>query len=324
MAKKNSSLRTALEVAIPALLLLACALFVFRRSVYEPPAVSQKAPVAPVAAPVAAPAVPADAPEEAEVLSVSGPVQRARANGAWKKLEAGERLKADESIRTGKGGRSELRIGDKSRLAVTDSTQVTIRELTHAVHRFKLERGRLAVDYQPDGERVLKIESEGSGAVAETSGARFSVLSSGSTVAVATETGSVNLRAADQVVSVGEGQQAVAQKGEPPGAPVATQALPIKLLLKVAGADTQEVCARVSGQANPGSEVLVDGVPAQVDGGGRFEVKVPRRPADKKEVLVAMRDPLGREELRTVPCGALGEGNVDDLAMRWKKRRVAQ
>ncbi len=322
MAKTKSRLRSVLEVAIPALLLLACALFVFRHSVYEPPASAPQASAAP-ASPTA-PAVRADAPEEAVVLSVTGPVQRAHANGAWAKLTAGERLKADESIRTGKGGSTDLRIGDRSRLMVTDSTQVTIRELTHAVHRFKLDRGRLAVDYKPDGERVLKIESEGSAAVAETTGARFSVLSSGSTVAVATETGSVNLRAAGHVVAIGEGQQAVARGDEAPGAPVFVAALPIKLLLKVAGADTQELCARVSGQADPGSEVLIDGVPAQVDEAGRFEVKVPRRPAEKKDVLVAMRDPLGREETRTVPCGALGEGNVDGLAIRWKKRKVAQ
>ncbi len=320
MAKSKSRLRSVLEVAIPALLVLACALVVFRRSVYEPPAAAPQVTALPALP--ASPAVRADAPEEAVVLSVTGPVQRAHANGAWAKLLAGERLKADESIRTGKGGSTDLRIGDKSRLSVTDSTQVTIRELTHAVHRFKLDRGRLAVDYKPDGERVLKIESEGSDAVAETTGARFSVLSSGSTIAVATETGSVNLRAAGQVVAIGEGRQAVARKDEAPGAALAV--LPVKLLLKVAGADTQDLCASVSGQADPGSEVLVDGVPAQVDKAGHFEVKVPRRPAEKKNVLVAMRDPLGREETRTIPCGALGDGNVDDLAIRWKKRLVAQ
>ena len=39
--------------------------------------------------------------------------------------------------------------------------------------------GRIKVDDQPDGRRVLRIESEGAGGVAETTSARFSVLSTG-------------------------------------------------------------------------------------------------------------------------------------------------
>ena len=317
MAKTKTRLRAALEVTIPVLLLLLLALLVFRRSVYEPPAAPQ-----PGAAQLASAAPPRpDGPEQAVVTSVTGPVQRVHSGGPPVKLRIGERLQADDSIRTGKGGRISLRIGERSNLSVTDSTQVTIRELTHALHRFKLDRGRLAVDYQPDGERVLKIESEGSGAVAETSGARFSVLSTGSTIAVATETGSVNLRAADHLVAVGKGQQGVAREGS---APSAGAALPVKLLLKIAAADSPDLCARVSGQTWPGSEVVVDGVPAEVDAAGRFEVRVARRPADKKEVLVALRDPLGRKQTRTVPCGPEGEASVADLAMRWKKRKVPQ
>lgn len=310
MPQQKKNRRWALELAVAALLLLVVAFLLFRRSVYEPPA-----PPEPVAAvPVPVPAAPA--PEQAVVLNVTGNVEKAH-GGEWSPLAVGDRLGSDESIRTGKGGRTDLRIGDKSNLSVTESTQVTIRELTRAVHRFRLERGRLAVDYKPDGERVLKIENEG--AVAETHGARFSVLSTGATVAVATETGSVNFKAADKEVVVGEGQTAVARKGEAPEAPEPTAAVPVALLLKVAAAipaENEKVCTRVSGSVAAGSEVLVDGVPAALDAQGRFDAEVPRRPSDKKQVLVATRDPLGREQTRAIPCDPT-DPRIHRLGIQW-------
>ncbi|MCA1829753.1 MAG: hypothetical protein LC689_22765, partial [Myxococcales bacterium] len=174
-----------------------------------------------------------------------------------------------------------------------------------------------AVDYKPDGERVLKIENEG--AVTETHGARFSVLSTGATIAVATELGSVNFKAADREVVVGEGQTAIARKGEPPTAPEPTAAVPVELLLKVASAipaDNERICTRVSGVVAAGSEVLMDGVPVPADAEGRFAAEVPRDPPDKKAVLVATRDPLGREQTRSVPCD-LTDPRIHKLGIQW-------
>ena len=319
MAKAKSGARSAAEVAVATLLFLFAAFLLFRHTVYQPPARSadRGADQPPGAAQQA---LAAPAPQEAVVLSVAGSVERARGSGPWSRLVPGERLKADESIRTGKSGRTDLRIGDKSTLAVTESTQVTIRELTRAVHRFRLERGRLAVDYKPDGERVLKIENESSSAVAETRGARFSVLSTGSTIAVATETGSVNLRAAQGQVEVREGQTAAVHQGDAPSVPEPIAPVPIPLLLKVAAAvpsENEQLCARVTGTAQDGAEVLVDGVPADVDREGRFSVAVPRKPSDKTEVLVAMRDAAGREQSRTVPCDAL-DPRIRRVGIRWE------
>ena len=319
MPKAKSGARSAAEVAVATLLLVCAAFVLFRHTVYQPPTASTDhgGDQPPVAAQRAqAPA----APQEAVVLSVAGSAERARGSGPWSRLLPGEHLKADESIRTGKNGRTDLRIGDKSTLAVTESTQVTIRELTRAVHRFRLERGRLAVDYKPDGERVLKIESESGGAVAETRGARFSVLSTGSTIAVATETGSVNLRAAEREVEIREGQTASVRRGEAPGPAERIAPVPIPLLLKVAAAipnENEQLCARVTGTAQTGAEVLMDGVPADVDRKGRFSMTVPRKPADKTEVLVAMRDAAGREQSRTLPCDAL-DPRIRRVGMRWE------
>ena len=321
MAGAKSSRRSTLEVAAATLLLLFAAFLLFRRIVYEPDLPPGNSSGRARAALTAAVEL---TPEEAVVVSVTGSVERARGSGEWSMLAAGDRLQADESIRTAMGARAHLRIGDQGNLAVTESTQVTIRELTRAVHRFRLDRGRLAVDYKPDGERVLKIEGEGAGAVAETHGARFSVLSTGSTVAVATELGSVKLRGAQGEVVVAGGQAATVHSGESPNAPDAIAPVPVPLLLKVAGTiatDDEKLCTRVSGSAGSGAEVLVDGLPVKLDREGRFSINVPRTPKDKERVLVAMRDAAGREQSRAVPCDPL-DPRIRHVGIDWDAEEV--
>jgi FecR protein len=304
------------------MLLFGAALFVFRGWLWQRPApagsseAAVRLPLPPVPLP------PEEGPEEATVVEVAGEVERAPSGGAWSRLTAGERVREGESIRTGKGARTNLRIGEKARLSVTEQTQVDIRALTRAVHRFQLARGRLAVDYQPEGKRLLQIEDPSSGAVAETKGARFGILSSGMTVAIATETGAVDLRAAGGEVQVGEGQGAVAIRGESPQAPQAFAALPAALLLKVAQPSSEDaLCARVAGAAEPGTELFIDGEPVPLDRKRRFAVDVPRTPRSKASVLVALRDAAGRERVRTVECGAPeSDSGVDGMAVRWRKK----
>jgi len=228
---------------------------------------------------------------------------------------AGEHLRADDSLRTGKGATTDLRIGDRSRLTVTESSQLTIREISAKSHRFQLARGRVKADYKPDGQRVLRIES--AGGVVESRGARFSMLSTGTAVAIATDTGAVTLRAQDGSVEVGEGQQAVALQGRPPSA---SEPIPAAVLLKVANAAaaTDEVCATVEGVAPPGAEVSVEGAPAVVGPDGHFRVRVPRS-ADRREVVVALRDAAGREETRKVRC-VDPPARIRDFAIHWRKR----
>lgn len=318
--KTGRQARPWLKAAVAGALLLVLAMLVFRGAVYQPQASAPPRPAAPAGPP--APAAEAESNETAVVTAAVGPVQRATGSGTYTPIAPGDRLRADDAIRTGRGGRADLRIGDKSELSVAEQSQVSIRELSRAVHRFKLERGRLSVDYKPDGMRVLRIENEASGGVAEAFSARFSVLSTGATIAVATETGSVDLRAADQVVTVAAGRQALAQKGAPPTAP---EEIPVRLLLKVAGAagaPQQGLCARVEGVAQPGSQVLIDGVPVEVGRDGRFSVPVPRDTPRKKAVLVAMRDVMGRQQQKTVPCaGEAPESAIHDFAIRWRGKR---
>ncbi|MFL5376565.1 MAG: FecR domain-containing protein [Myxococcales bacterium] len=308
-ARKQTS-----RVVLVVLLLLvgfAGARWVFLRTIYEPPVET----AAPRAQPAPAPA-PAPAPvvAEAVVESVSGRVERNVAT-RWIDVSVGDHLRADDSLRTSRGARTALRIGENSRLTVTEGSQLTIRELTEQVHRFQV-RGNVFVDYKPDGQRVLRIENEENGAVAEAREARFSVLSTGTSLAIATESGSVDLKSKDQTIHVATGEQAFARAGE---APRPATPIPTQLLLKVANAAAAGAtfCADVEGSAPPGAEVLVDGQPVDLDERGRFSIRVPRSPG-KRLVTVETRDASGRRKAREVPCVA-DPARIKDLAIRWKR-----
>jgi len=303
--------RTIVEAVAVLVALLAGALVLFRWTLYRPT----------VRAAVVQGHDEARA-DEAIVVAVAGDVVRLSPNGGISALAVGQRLRADDSVRTGRGGRTDLQVGARSRLTVAEATQLTVREITEKVHRFKLTRGRIAVDYQADGARLLRIESADGAAVAETQGARFGVLSTGTAVAIATETGAVNLTSDRKTVEVAAGTQAVAMAGEPPSS---AEPIPARLLLKVADAapaqDREEkLCAEVEGTAPAGSEVLVDGTPAAIAEDGQFRVRVPAD-ASKTSVLVAIRDASGRETTRAIPCGTSGTmPHIKDFAIRWRKK----
>src|SRR3989442_3893146 len=290
MMMRRGRTRMLLEAGGVAAVLLTGAWLLFRGTVYRP------APAGPVAH-----AAEESKVDEAIVVAVIGDVVRLSPSGGTSALAAGQRLRADDSVRTGRGGRTDLQLGARSRITVAEGTQLMVREITEKLHRFRLTRGRIAVDYQADGVRLLRIESADGGAVAETLGARFGVLSTGTAVAIATATGEVNLTSQHKTVEVRAGTQSVAAAGKPP---LGAEPIPAKLLLKVADAaaapDRGGLCAEVAGTAPAGAEVLVDAAPAAVAGDGRFRVRVPPAP-DKKDAAGALPDAGGRETIPTVP-----------------------
>jgi hypothetical protein len=310
-ATRRRRTRTVLEALALVLALTVGAWALFRGTLYRAPA--------PPPPPVHASEEPRA--EEAIVVAVSGDVVRLSPNGGTSALAVGQRLGADDSVRTGHGGRTDLQVGARSRLTIAEGTQLTVREVTEKVHRFKLTRGRIAVDYQADGARLLRIESADGSAVAETQGARFGVLSTGTAVAIATQTGAVNLTSQQKTVEVPAGTQSIALVGQPPSG---AEPIPARLLLKVADAvaaqERDGVCAEVEGTAPAGAEVLVDGAPAAVADDGRFHVRVPAAP-EKVSAVVAIRDAEGRETAKTIPCsGASSMARIKDFAIRWRKK----
>jgi len=304
---RGKAARTVVEASALLAAMLALSWLVFRHTLYTPaPGPMAKAEQARA--------------DEAIVVAVVGEVVRLSPGAQPSALVAGQRLLPEDSLRTGRGARTDLVMGAGSRLTVAEGTQLTVREITEKVHRFKLARGRVAVDYAERGGRVLRIESDSGGAVAETEGARFGMLSTGATVAIATESGAVRLTAQGARAIVPAGYQATAQVGQ---APSAAEPIPARLLLKIAEAPqthaVEGFCAEVSGTAPRGAEATVDGVRAEVAEDGRFHVRVPRA-AGKTSFQVAIRDASGRSTARKLPCAA-ARPQIEDLAIEWKRRR---
>lgn len=281
------------------------------------PAPAGHAPVAPAPAPAKAVASEPEA-MVVVVMDVEGSVERGQGE-AWKPLQAGDTLGHADSIRANAGARAELRVGaEDSQLTLLEGTEVKVAEVTRAVHAFQLKRGRVKVNYLPSEGRVLHLETE-DGAVAETHGARFTLLRSGLTVAVATETGSVNLQSAGASVQVGAGEQSVAVAGQGPSAPVA---IPKQVLLQVARrASGEALCATLVGQVRPGTEVWVDGAPAEVTREGRFQVRVSRSKG-REGVRVEAKEPGGRVKEQLVAClpahtRTPAAGGKDEVEFNW-------
>jgi ferric-dicitrate binding protein FerR (iron transport regulator) len=249
------------------------------------------------------------------VSAVAGTLQRRGAAGEWAAVTVGDRLAPDDVLRTPPGSTATLAVGDRSRIALSDATQLTVREITAAVQRLRLSRGRISVDHQPDGARVMIVETERGDAEARAGAARFSALSTGASLAVATEAGVVRLENDRGSVEVKEGEQAVAFRGAAPSRPAP---IPRRLLLRLANAAAAAppaLCAVVEGTVRPGTEVRVDGQRVDPGPDGRFTQRVDRR-RGVTSVAVVTREVSGAVVERRVDCAAI-DPRLQDFAVRW-------
>lgn len=236
-------------------------------------------------------------PENAYVIAVQGGAEWTSGSG-WKVLAAGDRLAGHETIRTGEGSQVDLRVGgEESRLILPEWSELRVVEVTRVLHRFKLSRGRIVADYKESGPRVLRIEV--GDAVAEAQASRFNVLGTSTAVAVAVESGTVDLSAAGSSVRVGAGQQSTARVGQ---APSLAEPIPVEVLLKVARlAAADRLCSSIEGVVRPGAEVRVGEQVVEVAEDGRFKLDVPRRKGVEAVKLIA-REVGGATKEQLVAC----------------------
>lgn len=250
------------------------------------------------------------------VVEVSGTATRATASGAVVPLTAGLELSVDDRLRTEPDSRLRLRIGERSTVDLADRAEVQVRELSDSVQRLGLVYGRAVVDYREDGGRELRIENGDGNAVARVREGKFSILSTGTTVAVATETGQVDLSAAGETVTVGADRQSIVSGG-PPSRPLA---IPVEVVLRVVdpGCRVQrETSYNVSGRTSPGASVTVNQVRARVNGKGDFSVRLPLR-VGKNRIEVVSVDVAGHTERRVFPCVTVDPGApIKDVDIRW-------
>ena len=150
------------------------------------------------------------------------------------------------------------------------------------------------------GTSKLRVETEGSDAVAEADRGEFSMSSSGTgTVVVAARQGSVHVSAQQKTVTVSPGEQSVVTAGLPPTTPAA---VPPALFLKVHGpksAVQSDTRATISGTSVPGAIVSINGVHTAANERGEFSAIVPLNEG-KNQIHVDAQDVLGRREQAAV------------------------
>ncbi|WNG18219.1 hypothetical protein [Cystobacter fuscus] len=244
--------------------------FLFLHDTPTPTPVSVPAPTSEVHAP---PPPPAPAPPrlvELTLQEIRGTVEVRRGGGAWRGASVGEALRASDAVRTLAGSYAVLIGGEAVEVRMEPGTEVTVAELTDKLSRLLLEKGMTTARVRAGSgsPHALEMTASGSDAVARSQGGAFSVSNNGAgTVALATLEGETTLSGQQRSVLVLAGQQSVVRPGQAPSAPTP---IPTSLLLKVNWPDRPRRQILVSGQTEPGTQVLANGEGVLPDAQGRF------------------------------------------------------
>jgi hypothetical protein len=235
------------------------------------------------------------------VTAVRGKVEKRGADGAWVALKVGDPLRADEAIRTGRNAEANLAVGNGVTVRLSPRSQFAVREIAEGLSRVRLGQGHVTASVDPTGRRVLRVETPGSDAVAESSGGEFGIVTDGQgQLTVAATTGSVKLKAKGETVAVEAGQTATANAGEVPSAP---REIPKSLFVKLADVNrtrTNQPYTDVQGSTDPASVVKIGDQVAQVDDKGKFKVRVPLVDGPNR-VSVEVLDAAGRRKDLDLP-----------------------
>jgi ferric-dicitrate binding protein FerR (iron transport regulator) len=215
------------------------------------------------------------APETLRLSLVSGSVEVAGPDGAWRPAAPGTALSSRDRIRTGDDGEAQLTAADGSTVKLLAATDARVAELRRELKRLTLGAGMLEADVRDDPSRVFEVDLDGKGGAARTRGAAFTASSNGAgSAAVATRRGEVILAARGREVVIRTGQYA---RIAPDAAPDEPKPIPPSLFLKV---DWPEGASRkpqvtVAGVTAPGARVRIEGHYLPVDEKGRYTTTVP-------------------------------------------------
>ncbi len=247
--------------------------------------------------------------EGAVVVAAATGVQRSAGSG-WVKAKPGDGLRVADSIRTGTAGTAEIVLARGASVTVAERSELTVRELTAAVQRLGVARGRIAVDVKPDALRILRIEDRSGTIFASASGGRWHVVATPRGLGVAVEDGDVRVESAGAAVDVSAGSESAAWRGATPLPPAP---IPHDLVLRPAReAENRRsgICAVL--QTDVASEVTVNGEPADVRADGTVTIRVPPR-ARRRGADVVVRHATGTVERKTIPCsdGGAKAGNAE-------------
>jgi hypothetical protein len=220
---------------------------------------------------------PEPPPETLVVTALSGRVEVAGADGAWRPARLGLTLSAQTRVRTDDEGAAELRATDGSSVRLMAGTEARVEELRRELKRLHLGAGMVEADVRDDPGRVFEVELDDQGGTARTRGASFTASSNGAgSAAVASRRGEVILSARGREVVIRTGQYARLRPGAPPDDPAP---VPASLFLKVAWPSPTSRSQRlvVAGETAPGARVKLGRHFVRVGDDGRYQgtVEVP-------------------------------------------------
>lgn len=251
------------------------------------------------------------------VLSAKGIVERRNPNAdRWTLVEKGDEIRPDDSIKTNKDAVARLSIDEKSEVELKEKSEIRFAASALRQATITLAAGQMAVDYEQNNSVSLKITTSDGSTVAQTNGGSFSIQNVDGAVALATQQGSVELTAANDTVTVEEGQYTNVLPGH---SPQRVRPIPLEVMLKVAGHSRlvkDKSYIKVQGQADSGANVRINGKPARVLADGRFSSRVSLKPG-KNRIHIVSLTPWGRveKELPLVTMTRMGEAEEADV--RW-------
>lgn len=250
--------------------------------------------------------------------SVEGQVQRSRGDKPWTQAQAGDRLHEEERIRTSKGGRATVGLGDETTVLLGAESEIGVLPAKNGTRRLALKSGRVAVKHRGASGQRVRVESD-RGQVIETQDGDFAARVGKNGFSIAMERGTADFTSAGTTVKVAENEQTFAA---PDLVPSPAAPIPTEVLLEVGRIVTLRDRCRVSGTAPRGAEVSVDGQSIEVDSDGQFFTTIARR-THPAEIAVTTVDTLGRVASKKLSCPIIlnskRKPKIRELSIEWGK-----
>lgn len=220
--------------------------------------------------------VPEEKIAELKLSDIQGEVEIRTAKGEWKKAEKGQTLKASDAVRTKDGSYAVLVGGEAYEVRMEAGTEVSIDDLTSSITKLMLESGMATASVRKGSGQTFEVRASGSDAVARTQGATFAMSNNGQgTVAVGSKEGEVEFSGKGKVVIVRAGTQSFMTPEHGPSDP---GQIPGSLLLKLnvpgAGSTIRKRKIQVTGVAEPGAHIEIQGRTVRTDAKGTYKTTV--------------------------------------------------
>ncbi len=236
------------------------------------------------------------------ITSIQGKAEKLNKT-QWTTAIVGDQLRLDDSIRTGQAAEVILNLLDDSKVIIADESELSIRQITGAVTRLRLEQGKISAMVTPHNKRLLEIDTITNNVLISTQEGAFTMSSStDGVVAVATQSGEVKVSAKNNDVKLVAGTQTYVL---PDQEPMMADLIPTSVFLKVdwppADSRLNVKKMKVQGTTTAGARVRVMGKQVKVDSRGKFNVPEISLQEGNNIILVESEDIAGNKKSSSSP-----------------------